>query len=142
MGHPLLRVASDEKRAHRLMVKCLGRRQAGKELRAGRAVGNTDFPVPPPPPPRGTQRAFHRVEAAFRAIEAAFRAVAEVIKAHPPGPSVARDAALAALPVYRSRGKGKGVRHNNGGTRAAQRGALKARNVARNVARNRRAHRG
>ena len=75
-------------------------------------------------------RPFARAAQLFSLVQAA-------VALHGAG-TVELQVALSGLPAYRSRGKGKGRRHDQGGTRAAQRAALKARNVIRN----RRAHRG
>jgi hypothetical protein len=56
--------------------------------------------------------------------------VAGLVAQHGAGTSALQHA-LGGLAPYRSRGKGKGRTHDNGGTRAYQRAALKARNVKR-----------
>lgn len=92
--HPMLHLASPQRRAWRMTVKLLGRRQALK----AKKDGYTPEPLEPYIP-------IHRK--AFRRVHEAFKAVADVIAAHPTA-GVARDGALAALPPYRSRGKGRG----------------------------------
>lgn len=85
MTHPLLHVATPEKRARRNLIRDVGKRQAKKLLR-----GRRGLPALRDSRERLSQRkAFHRVDAAFRAL---------------------RVAAFAQLPVYRSRGRGKGAR--------------------------------
>lgn len=74
---------------------------------------------------------------AFGRAKALFALVLTAVQMHGPG-TVALADALSGLPVYKSRGKGKTRRHDQGGTRAAQRAAVKRRNVLRN----RSAHRG
>jgi hypothetical protein len=60
-----------------------------------------------------------------------FALIAAAVAMHGAG-TVALMQAVAGMPEYRSRGKGKARRHDNGGTLAHRRAALKRRNVIRN----------
>ncbi len=66
----------------------------------------------------------------FRAAALFAMAMAAIANTFAPGSS-GRQAALAGLAPYQGRGKGRSARHNQGGTRAYQRAATKARNIKR-----------
>lgn len=60
-----------------------------------------------------------------------FAVIAAAVQLYGVGTVALAQAVISDIPEYRSRGKGKARRHDNGGTRAFQRAATKRRNVAR-----------